>query len=150
MTPRWQNHEEGKHYSADWVHSKRRLWIFPVSIYRIRMFADCPPTLIDSRGVMWRTYDRKFLSDLGSVPPLLWPFFPPSEFPLAYDLHDNLYQTHKARCSRDASTWQVVSVTRSTADRLLREAVQAKPYRASARKADMIWAGVRVGGWAAW
>lgn len=76
-----------------------------------------------------------FLTDLGSVPQILWNIIPPIGKPLrGYVLHDWLY----AKQDR----------TRAECDAVLLEAMEVAGV--SLIKRTTIYLGVRVGGWMAW
>jgi len=75
----------------------------------------------------------KTISDLGSIPKLLWPILPRDEFPSSYFLHDYL-------CEQN---W----ISRIDTDKLLHEALIHS--RASKWKVRIIYIGVRIGAWVA-
>lgn len=76
-----------------------------------------------------------FKTDLASIPRLLWNILPPfGRYDAAAVIHDYLYATN--------------GVTRGQADSVLREAMDSLDVNALV--ADVIYAGVRVGGWVPW
>jgi hypothetical protein len=78
---------------------------------------------------------RGFVTDLASIPRLLWNVLPPiGAYDAAAVVHDWLYRS--GGCSR------------AEADRVLLEAMRACNVDALQRGA--IYAGVRVGGWVTW
>lgn len=77
----------------------------------------------------------KFVTDLGSVPQILWNVVPPiSRADGAFVVHDWLYQEG--------------GVTREEADGVLLEAMIARHVKSD--RAHTIYYGVRLGGWHAW
>ena len=81
-----------------------------------------------------------FITDLASVPRLLWWVVPPfGKYLPAALIHDKLYADHRAglhHCSR------------AYCDAVLLEAM--RDCGCSAWCANTIWIGVRLGGWVAW
>jgi hypothetical protein len=78
-----------------------------------------------------------YITDFASVPRFLWWLLPPWG---RYLLHDRLYYQH--------NTGAATGLKRVEADRIFREvmlAAQVKPWMRW-----MLYAGVRVGGWAYW
>ena len=81
-----------------------------------------------------------FLTDFASIPRVLWAALPPTgPYGKAAVVHDYLYQT------MDATTHLV---TRKEADQVLKEGMEVLGIGRVTRFA--IYAGVRLGGWAAW
>jgi uncharacterized protein DUF1353 len=76
-----------------------------------------------------------FVSDLASVPRVLWNLLPPlANYTRAAVVHDFLYVTN--------------GLTRGEADAVLLEAMEATGVSGTSRRA--IYAGVRLGGWKPW
>jgi hypothetical protein len=84
-----------------------------------------------------------FITDGGSVPRLLWRILAPTDPDIYYPsfAHDLLYSTH-------GRTGHGKVITRKQCDQVLRE--QMLSIGAPKWKADMVYAGVRSGGWHAW
>jgi hypothetical protein len=81
------------------------------------------------------TVPAKFVTDLASVPRLLWVVIPPmGRYDAAAIIHDWLYQRG--------------TVTRAEADNVFNEAMEVCRVRKSLRLT--IWSGVRTGGWVPW
>lgn len=77
----------------------------------------------------------RFVTDLGSVPQVLWSVVPPiGKADCAFVMHDWCYQTGM--------------VTRDQADGAMREAMRVCNVRKALSTA--IYVGVRVGGWVSW
>ena len=81
------------------------------------------------------TVPAKYVTDLASVPRLLWNIVPPiGKYDCAAVIHDWLYQKG--------------TVTRDQADAVLLEGMRVYGIKKSLRA--VIYAGVRVGGWVPW
>lgn len=81
------------------------------------------------------TVPTGFKTDLASIPQVLWNVLPPlGKYDRAAVVHDYLYQHN--------------GITRAQADAVLLEAMAVSGVRADQRW--VIYAGVRVGGWAPW
>ena len=89
----------------------------------------------DKHGLIWIT-PAGFQGDLSSIPPAVRPFIPVTVLGKAPWLHDYLYR------------FQIRGVTRKDADRLYREGAKAEGM--SKRQANLLYAGLRIGGWAGW
>lgn len=85
-----------------------------------------------------------FETDGGSIPRPLWWWIPPfgDDAECAYVLHDFLYHYAEQHAGADGF------MNRGEADCLLREAAEAAGY--PARRANVVYAGVRAGGWKPW
>lgn len=93
--------------------------------------------LVYDCGVLNRTIEvpAKFVTDLASIPRILWNVLPPiGAYDAAAVVHDYLYAYN--------------GVTRAQADSVLNEAMGVCNVDALQRSA--IYAGVRVGGWKPW
>jgi hypothetical protein len=81
-----------------------------------------------------------FITDLASIPRVLWRLLPPiGRYNRAAVIHDFLYAQHRG--GSDA-------ITREQADGILYEAMTDSGVDPVTRW--LVWAGVRIGGWAAW
>ena len=81
------------------------------------------------------TVPAKFITDLASIPQLLWNILPPiGAYDAAAVVHDYLYLNN--------------GLNRKQADDVLNEAMS--DLEVEAWKRYLIYAGVRVGGWVAW
>lgn len=89
----------------------------------------------DEYGAHW-TVPAGFVGDLSSIPAILRPFVSPTILGKTPWLHDYLYRTRPQ------------GVTRAHADHLFRAG--AVDEGMSRWKAWTLWAGLRMGGWAAW
>lgn len=92
------------------------------------------------------TVPTSFVTDGASVPRLLWPLYPPfgGDYDEAAVIHDYLY-AHAERFIVDGDDRHI---TRSEADGVMKEAMQAKGLRRSA--IFTIYRAVRIGGWLTW
>lgn len=81
-----------------------------------------------------------FVTDLASVPRILWNIFPPfGTYIRAAVIHDKLYADHRAGLGH---------YSRAYADAVLLEAMADDNVSRWQRR--IIWIAVRLGGWAAW
>jgi hypothetical protein len=81
-----------------------------------------------------------FITDLASVPRLLWLIWPPfGKYTKAAVVHDFLYDLHRRHLKH---------YSRAYADAILIEAM--RDCKVPERTITCIWLGVRLGGWVAW
>lgn len=85
-------------------------------------------------------------TDGGSVPRVLWWWYPPfgDDAQMAYVLHDYLYKHAEELYGSDPGH----RLSRAEADGLLLDALEALDYRPTGR--PVIFNAVRAGGWRAW
>jgi len=121
---------------------------FGKEIYEFTNSALDPLTYSDD--IMLRP-DNHFMTDLGSVPKLLQAtapiWFAKDRFPRSYIFHDSGYK-HSGHWVAVKGGWHFVKMTRKQVDRYLREMILAEGGSRSA--ANLVYAGVRAGGWASW
>jgi hypothetical protein len=80
------------------------------------------------------------VTDFASIPRFLWPVLPPTgTYTRAAVIHDHLYADHRK---------QVAHYSRAFADAILLEALA--DCGCSRLVTNVIWIGVRLGGWWAW
>lgn len=107
---------------------------------------------VENEFIWWIDYQKRencvvvekwFVTDLWSIPRLLYALFPPHEY-LAYILHDYLYTMR----SMENMAGRQIAISRKQADVILYDALIAEwcPHH----KAMMIYIGVRIGGWVSW
>lgn len=99
----------------------------------------------DPNGDMFVNIPRGFVTDFASIPRGLWNVFPPatSKFSKAAVVHDVLYKRGWIERGRHH-----VSLTRKDCDDILKEAMEVAGVNWLSRQ--LIYAGVRVGGWKPW
>lgn len=96
----------------------------------------------------------KFVTDLASIPQILWNILPPiGAYDAAAVVHDYLYTLGGFERSLVAPPGYeplryIEHVTRAQADRVLLEAMEVLDVEWWKRRA--IYAGIRIGGWKAW
>ena len=115
--------------------------------------------------------------DMGTIPRFLWAFFPPTEYPGPYAGHDCSYYFqygYRARnmlgedemkliaeaifiededervCRMTQLLFERVPITRYAADGYLKEMVYKWSGDDARFKRNLVYAGVRVGGWLGW
>jgi hypothetical protein len=112
--------------------------------------------LVYDSAILVRTIrvPAKFVTDLASIPQILWNILPPiGAYDAAAVVHDYLYtlggfeRSLAARSGYEPLRY-IEHVTRGQADRVLLEAMEVLDVEWWKRRA--IYAGVRVGGWKAW
>jgi len=95
--------------------------------------------------------DQHFLTDMGSVPKTLQyiapKWFAKDRFPKAYIFHDSGYK-HGGHWLAVKGGWRFFKMTRQMVDELLLDMIIAEGGGEIA--ANLIYAGVRSGGWLAW
>lgn len=113
-----------------------------------------PPLIYqDATGLFHRLSMPVGVTDFGSIP---WgvrvlPGLGVNTYRLPFLFHDDCYQSHRFYVSRNGVDWYVEIVNRQQADERLRDMVRVNPTDpGGAVSANIILAGVRVGGASAW
>ena len=136
----------------DIVDITRSWWtlkLLPKVIHRITLDKIRPMTYKASDHLYYQP-DKSFDSDLGSIPAFLQPFFPKDQFRSAYIMHDSEY-THGGVW---VSSWGhgpfvFQKTSQVKADDRLHDMIMALDPQSNIT-ANLIWSGVRLGGWASW
>lgn len=109
------------------------------------------PLTYDDKVLLVRP-DNHFFTDLGSVPRFfqkavpIW--FDRARFPRSYVFHDSAYRHGGHWCASNGKDFSFVEMTRKQIDQLLRDMILAEGGSKTA--ARLVYAGVRMGGWASW
>lgn len=141
MKPRFL---EPDRFEAIVTDAEERSFLLPRTRYRIRW--DDGFCLRDRSGDCWRPCEHEFLCDLASVPhPLtLLPCFIPTRYQRAAALHDYACRKGKLACYiTTLNAWQCIAISRSTADRILADGLDAEGAWSATRWA--YYGGVRIG-----
>ncbi len=116
------------------------------AIYAVTVDKATPLTWVDATGAHWRP-NWYALTDWGSVPAVLQ-MACPKDSCIGFLFHDSAYEHGGLWWSRSGTSWRFASMDRAEVDSMLYDQVLAQ--WAARGRAWAIWAGVRVGGWAAW
>lgn len=129
----------------------RRWLVFPVTTWAYDMPGE-PLTFLRPCGDFVRMEDRTGRTDFASTPPWMWslPGMSQMRFALPAFSHDGFYRRHAALISADGVTFKRYAVARAWADTMLREMIEHDVDAGSRLLAGTYYAGVRLGGWAAW
>jgi len=119
-------------------------------LYRIHLHepASAALTLCDKDGVLYQPC-RNEVSDFLSIPRLLTWLVARDDCPRSGILHDSGYRQGGLWVSRNGGhSWHFTRMTRKQIDLLLWGGIRAE--KLGPCKSWMVYAGVRVGGWAKW
>lgn len=120
----------------------------PPTIWKAELDRVNPLTWVDRHG--WHIQpDRYELTDLGSIPRLLWPLVPPDRCPRSWLLHDSAYSHHGLWASPDGRAPYVFTpMSRGAIDDLMFDGMRAEGL--NLLYAWLVYRAVRMFGWMAW
>lgn len=151
-------------YIIDVCSQKSYLHFFVKAVYDFRLVPENPLTYIDAKGIKYQP-DRHFQTDQGTIPRAIQWMIQKDRF-LGFYFHDSAYRFGGLYINRPE--WKRISyvdkngnisflpeyrwqeMTRSEADKLLRDMMQADPCPGNWLTRWSVWAAVRAGGIFAW
>jgi hypothetical protein len=153
----WHNAEVNKGWTLTFSHNEKT-WLGTKPIFIFTLNPKTPLQWHTEDGLVLEPCRRSpiccvdedgFPTDGGSVPWVITFCIDPLLCPASYCMHNVGYQAGYEWAVEDGKTYKIY-LSRSEQDELLHWRCQTPPEMATSGKADVIWAGVRAGGWRPW